>query len=285
VEVYSSHFSRRRHDNVTLHWLYSGIDTLGTTHPSLLRDLQPISFPHHHVELAHCIAITVPRDPMLCTLSVAAVTPDGETVAANFIQHHVADGAPAEREDRGNTLVLRRPIQAWQAEEWTGAWSPHDEAERAGCCFGEGAGFFEWVFTDEALRQVGRARRVRVMCEVSARREGTPQTSAHRHPTLFELLLNGLRVHREILPDHPHDTRGALSYLRGGRGAYGYLMRATIEDTLLQRVAGEVSGTGALRFRCAVPRDSVPIGGLTVYGGDCGRFPIGPTVIVEWAQT
>jgi hypothetical protein len=25
------------------------------------------------------------------------------------------------------------------------------------------------------------------------------------------------------LPNHPHDARGALSYLRGNRGAYGYL--------------------------------------------------------------
>jgi hypothetical protein len=284
VEVYSSHFSRRRRDNVALHWLYSGMDTLGTMHSSLTRGFLPVSFTHHHVELAHRIPVPIPTDAMLCTLSVAAVTPSGETVAANFIQHYVADGAPAEREDRGNTLVLRRPIQTWHAQEWTGHWSSPEEAENAGCCFGEGSGFFEWIFQDDALREMGRARRVRLLCEVSARREGTPQTSAHRHPTIFEMLLNGLRVHQEVLPDHPHDTRGALSYLRGGKGAYGYLMRATIEDALLQRLAGEVGGTGQLRFRCAVPGDSVPIGGLSVYGHDCGRFPIGPTLIVEWEQ-
>ena len=284
IEVYSSHFSRRRRDNVMLHWLYSGMDTLGTIHPALLRGRLPINFTHHHVELAHCISVPIPTEPMLCTLSVAAVTPDGQTVAANFIQHYVGEQLPAEREDRGNTLVLRQPIQGWHAQEWTGAWSAHENAEKDGFCYGEGAGFFEWKFADDALRHIGRARRVRVMCEVSARREGTPQTSAHRHPTTFQLLLNGLRVHREILPDHPHDTRGALSYLRGGRGAYGYLMRATIEDELLQRVAGEVANTGQLHFRCAVPGTSVPVGGLTVYGTECGRFPIGPTVIIEWEQ-
>src|SRR3569833_1104320 len=32
VEVLSSHFSRRRRENVTLHWMYSGVDTLGTIH-------------------------------------------------------------------------------------------------------------------------------------------------------------------------------------------------------------------------------------------------------------
>ena len=39
---------------------------------------------------------------------------------------------------------------------------------------------------------------------------------------------------------------------------------------------------GALRFRCAVPFDANPTGGLTVYGADTGRFPIGPTVVIEW---
>jgi hypothetical protein len=285
IEVYSSHFSRRQRDNVSLHWLYSGMDTLGTIHSSLVRDHLPIAFTHHHVELAHRIPLNAPTQTMLCTLSIAAVTPQGETVASNFIQHYVADDAPSERENRGTTLVLRRPIHAWQSDEWTGKTSPHDDAKEAGSCFGEGAGFFEWIFNDDALRDVGRARRVRVLCEVSARRDGTPQTSAHRHPTIFELLLNDLRVHHEVLPDHPHDTRGALSYLRGGRGAYGYLMRATIEDALLQRVAERAATKGELRFRCAVPKDSTPIGGLTVYGHDCGRFPIGPTVVIEWEQS
>jgi hypothetical protein len=122
---------------------------------------------------------------------------------------------------------------------------------------------------------------------VSARREGTQQTGAHKHPTTFELLANDLRVHREILPDHPHDTRGALSYLRdpkGGRGAYGYLMRATIEDELLQRIAAGAAANGEIRLRCAVPADATPSGGLTVYAHDTGRFPIGPTVVVEWEQ-
>jgi hypothetical protein len=284
IEIYSSHFSRKRRDNVTLHWLYSGIDTLGTVHSGLMRGRAEIDFPHHHVEVAQRVTVNAPQEPMLCTFSVAAVTPDGETVTSNFIQHYVGDGPLPNREDRGNTLVLRRPVHTWTAESWNGAFSPHEDAERLGFCSGVAVGFFEWVFDDEAIRNLARARRVRILCEVSARREGTPQTSAHKHPTTFELLINDLRVHREILPDHPHDTRGALSYLRdpkGGRGAYGYLMRATIEDALLARVA-ESTSDGALRFRCAVPFDANPAGGLTVYGADTGRFPIGPTVVIEW---
>jgi hypothetical protein len=223
---------------------------------------------------------------MLCTLSVAAVTPDGETVASNFIQHHVSTGPLAAREERdaARTLVLRRPIDGWGAAEWTDGQSSAEEAQRLDLCFGRGMGFFEWSFADEALRAAARPRRIRVLCEVSARREGEPQTSAHRWPTVFELLLNGLRVHRQILPDHPHDTRGALTYLRGGRGAYGYLMRATIEGELLDRVLDEAGRTGELRLRCAVPAGAHPAGGLSVYGAEAGRFPIGPTIVVESEQ-
>lgn len=288
VDVYSSHFSRRRRDNVTLHWLYSGIDTLGTMHSTLVRGHLPIAFTHHRVELADRVKLIAPQEPMLCTFAVAAVTPTGETVAANFIQHLVGDGPLREREDRGNTLVLRRPIHTWHNDTWSGAMSSRDDAERLGYCFGQGSGFFEWVFADEALRDLGRVLRLRVLCEVSARREGTPQTGAHRFPTSFELSINGLPVHREVLPDHPHDTRGSLSYLRdpkGGRGAYGYLMRATIGDALLDQVAEAAATSGELRFRCSVPKEANPAGGLTVYGYDAGRFPIGPTVIIEWEQS
>ncbi len=288
VEVFSSHFSRRSHDNVTLHWLYSGIDTLGTQHPQLTRGRIPIAFTHHRVELAQRLTLRMPAEPMLCTLAVAAVAPDGQTVATNFIQHFVNDGPLAEREERERTLVLRRPITTWSAEEWTGGASSREEAASLGYCFGRNGGFFEWIFSDEAIRNLGRARRVRILCEVSARREGTPQTGAHKHPTTFELLINDLRIHRGILPDHPHDSRGALSYLhdpKGGRGAYGYLIRGTIEDVLLQRVAELAARTGELRLRCAVPRESEPCNGLTIYGFDTGRFPIGPTVIIEWEQS
>jgi hypothetical protein len=40
-------------------------------------------------------------------------------------------------------------------------------------------------------------------------------------------------------------------------------------------------GGNHLRLRCLVPRDEEPQGGLTIYGYKAGRYPIGPTVIIE----
>ncbi len=285
IEVLSSHFSRRRCEGVTLHWLYSGIDTLGTQHPQLARGRAKIPFTHHRVELARKIALQAPSQPMLCTFAVAAVLPDGKTVAGNFIEHFVAGGTPPEREDLGNMLILRRHVTDWIDAEWNAGHSTRDEAAKRGCCFGHGHGFFEWEFKDEVIPLLAKAKRVRMFCEVSARRRDTPQTDSHRYPTYFELLINDLPVHRTLLPDHPHDTRGSLSYLRGGRGAYGYLMRVACEGPLLQQVAATAEPTGTLRFRCAVPEAAAPHGGLTVYDFDCGRFPICPTIMIEWEQS
>lgn len=109
-----------------------------------------------------------------------------------------------------------------------------------------------------------------------------PQTDAHGHPTAFEILLNGVRIHYAVLPDHPHDTRGALSYLKGIKGCYGYLVNLVAEGELLARIRAASSGAAPLIMRCGVPADPGLQGGLTLYGGDCGRYPIGPTVIAEW---
>jgi Glycosyl hydrolases family 2, sugar binding domain/Glycosyl hydrolases family 2/Glycosyl hydrolases family 2, TIM barrel domain len=283
VEVFSSHFSRRRHENITFHWLFSGMDTLGHCHPQLARGNLAIPFGHHRVELVKRLPLTMPAEPMLCTLAVAAVNPAGQTIACNFVQYLACTEAPPEREDRGHSLILRRRASSWNAAEWNGGHGTPEEAARSGSCYGVGAGFFEWNFSDEALRQLAHARRVELLLELSARKEGISQTDSYRHPTCFEILLNGLPVHRSALPDHPHDARGALSYLRGDPGAYGYLVRATVENGLLAALAATAAEGGIVSLRCAVRE--APLGGLTVYDWDCGRLPIGLTLAIEWGQT
>ena len=82
------------------------------------------------------------------------------------------------------------------------------------------------------------------------------------------------------MPDHPHDTRGVLSYLRGGVGAYGYLSEVVVDGERLDRVRAAGDGQH-LRLRCEVPPDVPARNGLTLYGPACGRYPLGVTVAVE----
>jgi hypothetical protein len=281
VEVFSSHFSRRSLEEITFHWIYSGVDTLGMRHPALTRGQVKIPFAQYRVALAQRLALVAPAETMLCTLAVSAVTAAGETVAANFVQHFVCSESPSQREDRGHTLIHRRRVQNWDLAEWSGGYGSREDAVRTGSCFGRGAGFFEWSFCDDSFRHLAEARRLCVLVEVSARREEFGQTDGDRRPTSFELLLNGVPVHRGMLPNHPHDARGALSYLHGDHGAYGFLVHTTLENGLL-RAIGASTTDGVLRLRCAV--HAHPMGGLTVYDYDCGRTPVGPTIAIEWAR-
>jgi hypothetical protein len=93
--------------------------------------------------------------------------------------------------------------------------------------------------------------------------------------------LNDVRLYEAVLRNHPHDSRGVLSYWRGGLGAYGYLARASAEDQLVREIAKN-GADDTLRLRCAVPAEALAQGGLTIYGAECGRFPVCPTVIIEW---
>ena len=86
--------------------------------------------------------------------------------------------------------------------------------------------------------------------------------------------------HHEDAP-WTHDSRGVLSYWRGGVGAYGYLIHAFAENEILRQIA---ASKDSLRLRFTVPADGLAQGGLSIYGAECGRFPVCPTVILEWSD-
>lgn len=278
VDIFSSHFSRRKRQGVTLQWRLSGIDSLGWMHDDLAVGSEPISFSHLRVELAKRLELRLPRETMLCTLWARAYVPDGTLVARNYVQFFVDGGCPA-REEVDGRIVLRLEAHSWDSADWKEGASTREEAATTGATHGNGRGFFEWRFPISAAELRNRSR-VSLLCEASAFREGAPQTDSFAHPTRLRMLLNSVPVYQTILPNHPHDARGALSYLRGGNGAYGYLSHATIEGALFAQVLSKMKG-GHLRLRCLVPKEEEPHGGLTIYGSSAGRYPIPPTVIVE----
>lgn len=278
IDVSSSHFARRARADVTLYWALSGIDSLGWASDRLAHGSKPIAFPHYRVELAERIRLRLPSETMLCTLWVRAVTADGTVLARNYVQLFVDAGYPARAEKDG-ALILRTEPHSWTDAEWSDGHGEQREAEIYQSAFGDGRGHFEYQFPlrEEELRE---AASLRVLCEVSAHREGVPQTDAFAHPTYFRMLLNGVRIYGSMLPNHPHDAQGALSYLGDGRGAYGYLAHASVEGDLLRQVAAN-AGAEVAYLHCVVPAEKPPHGGLTIYGGQSGRFPLPPTLIVE----
>lgn len=285
VPVASSHFSTQRHQNVKLEWRLSGMDAEGRLHTDLSRGLVPIKFPHWRVAPAHTIEFQLPQSTFLGTLAVAAIDDAGEVLARNFVQFLGSDGYPPAREERDNVLFLRALPADWAHAGWPRFAFDREKVFAEDCLWGEGTGFFQWDIPLDGA-DLSSAKRLQVLCEASSHPTptlpgATPQTDGELTPTTFEIALNGARIFEERLKMQPHDARGVLSYLRGGKGAYGYLAHATAEGDLLREIASRAAD-GYLRLRCAVPEDAIAQNGLAIYGAECGRYPICPTILVEW---
>jgi hypothetical protein len=280
LEVSSSHFSSRVFQEVFLDWKMGGIDDRGQLHQDLARGRVAIPFPHRKVAPAHTVELHMPDRTMVCTLRLVAVTKAGEVVAENFLHYSVGEGYPRDREETPRALILRGPPANWATAEWSGGAGEREEERAEDCCYGFGHGFFEWVMPLQGA-DLRKAHRVRILCEASSHRIDRPQTDEDVFPTTLRMSLNSVPVYQAVLRNHPHDTRGVLSYLRGGVGAYGYPAYAVAEDKLLTEVMEQVVND-TLRLRCEVPGDALAQGGLTIYGAECGRFPVCPTVVIEW---
>ena len=281
VAVASSHYAQRERRDVSLRWRLSGIDFLGQIHADLQVGNCAIPFPHWQVAPAADLEIQMPDAPMLCDLVVEATLPMGEIVAHNSVKFLVSNGYPASREEHDHSLILRAAPQDWAVSFWPdGQIVDRGAAAAEDLVWARGRGFFEWSLPLEGA-DLRAAKRVRIVVEASSRRDDESQTDGSRTPSTLRVLLNDLRVHQSTMNNHPHDARGVLSYLRGGKGAYGFLANATIEGELLQQIAANAHDDH-LRLRIEIPPDAADANGLTIYGAECGRFPFPPTVIIEW---
>lgn len=280
LDVASSHFSTRPCREVSLHWTMGGIDTRGRFYQNITCGRVPIAFPHRQVAPAHTIELRMPESTMLCTLWLSARTAQGAPVAENFVHYFVSSGYPLEREEAARALFLRGLPANWARAEWSGGGGERERERAEDCCYGFGHGFFEWVLPLGGS-DIRKARRLRVVCEASSHRSDSPQTDDDVFPTTLHMFLNEVRIYGAVVRNHPHDARGVLSYLRGGRGAYGYPAYALAEGKLLAEIANNITDD-SLRLRCSVPADALAQGGLTIYGAECGRLPICPTIVLEW---
>ena len=279
LPITSSHFSTRKYEGVSLHWRMGGVDHQGRLLRDLARGRRPIPFPHRTVAPAHTLDLQLPETSVLCTVFISARS-EGETVAENFVHLFAAGAYPQPREETPRALILRAIPGQWSSAEWNLGGCEPDQARADDACYGSGHGFFEWTLPLNGA-DIASARRLKLLCEASSHRSDNPQTDDQAYPTTLQLFLNGIQVYGAVIPNHPHDSRGVLSYLRGGVGAYGYLAHAYAEDALLKQIA-EAGAPGEVRLRCAVPESALAKGGLVLYGAECGRFPLCPTLIIEW---
>ena len=86
--------------------------------------------------------------------------------------------------------------------------------------------------------------------------------------------INGVEIETLRISDCPADARGALSYINGHPGIYGYLHNVTVDPS-------SVLNAGTLTIRYEVKADAEAKGGLALYGARIGRYPTGPHLLIR----
>jgi hypothetical protein len=256
------------------------MDSRGNYHQDIVRGSARIPFPHRKVAPAQVLDLKMPDERMLCVLLLTARTDDGLTVAQNFVHYLVSAEYPPEHEPTARALVLRGKPGGWSQAVWSRGGVDRGNQGADDACHGSGHGFFEWLLPLQGA-DLSKARRLKLLCEISSHRADNPQTDDEVFPTTLQMFLNDVCVYEGVIRNHPHDSRGVLSYLRGGVGAYGYLTHAFAENELLRQIVNK-GAKDFLALRFVVPDHALARGGLTVYGAECGRFPVCPTVIIDW---
>jgi predicted transcriptional regulator len=132
----------------------------------------------------------------------------------------------------------------------------------------------------DAGTQEGDFMRGRGTHDPSLNPNSYPMTDTVPFPSAVRIQVCGQGVAMHDLPDDPADHRGILSWhaqLRDRKlreaGSYGYLLHATIPQSLIETAAERRE----IVIRLEV--DEAMAGGLAIYGEQFGRYPIDPTLI------
>jgi hypothetical protein len=108
-----------------------------------------------------------------------------------------------------------------------------------------------------------------------------PQTDTRKWPTDLTVLVNGVPVATQTLPDDPADARGVLSHHRGLHpGTYGQLATLMVEGDRLAQVLKAAENDRIIRVRFEVPESAAHRGGLAIFGETMGRYTVEPACLI-----
>jgi hypothetical protein len=108
-----------------------------------------------------------------------------------------------------------------------------------------------------------------------------PQTDKETAwPSDVVVSVNGIEIGETTLADDPADARGVLSHRsRYQPGSYGW--RIEMEGAA-RELLNSVRESRRLKLRLCVPSDARHQGGLAVFGENMGRYPMDPTLILDY---
>jgi hypothetical protein len=277
--------------------LFSGITAWGEKQSHWTKEL-PLNYVAWDVKALDSLAVVLPKDKSVNTLTFLLCDPKGKVLHRNFAHIIVEEGntKPANSKiEMISVPVERYSSSNWPEKQWTGVLGHKIN--------GAGSGYFEYEFPfrDDDVAEV------RFMVEASSKpmlgkdREGGgkldgdymlgkgtfdpginpnayPQTDKYPSSANLRVSVNGVAALETVLADDPADHQGVLSWHYQARnkkldeaGTYGYLVQGLIPAAALQ--AARKSGKLIIRFESTR-------GGLALYGDQAGRYVTDPSILI-----
>ncbi|MEN9730600.1 MAG: hypothetical protein RLZ91_1718, partial [Bacteroidota bacterium] len=276
---------------------FAGITAWGEKQSHWTKEL-PLKFSAWDVKALDSLAVVLPKDKSVNTLSFLLMNAAGKVLHRNFAHVIVEEGnvKPANP----NMEFVSVPVERFSAsqfpkKQWAGVLGHKVN--------GAGAGYFEYEFPISGAD----IAEIRFLVEASSKPilgkdrsdagkmdgdymlgKGTfdpgvnpnayPQTDAYASPAQLRVTVNGMKALETTLPDDPADHQGILSWHYQARnnkldeaGTYGYLVQGLIPPAAWQL---------ALKTGKLVIRFESTGGGLALYGDQSGRYVTDPSILI-----
>lgn len=272
ADIYASHFSHKTYTETTLHWQLDTMSATGAVTRANVSGSVDIPFPQYQVQHVHQLELQIPDvHPAVGTLHVWVTDQTGAVVARNFInfEHFVGLPQPVES-DASGTIRLNYAPENVSGPSW-------DEPTISDHLFSAvGSGYVEYEIPLPEGLSITDVAEMELVFEASSAYGGARQTEPEKHPSDVTISVNGVEIETVRIPDCPADTRGALSYINGQPGIYGYLHNVKVDPSTI--LGGK---TDTLTIRYEVKADAEAQGGFALYGARVGRSPTAPHLLIR----
>ena len=270
ADVYTSHFSHKTITGTTLHWQLDTMSATGHVTRANVSGSVEIPFPQYQVQHVHQLELRIPDvHPAVGTLHVWVTDRTGTVVARNFINfEHFSELPQAIESDDSGTVRLNYTPENVSESSW-------DEPAISEHLFSAvGSGYVEYEVSLPERLSAADAAEMELVFEASSSYGGARQTEPEKYPSDVTISVNGVEIDTVRIPDCPADARGALSYINGQPGTYGYLHNVKVDPS-------NVLNADVLTVRYEVKADAAAKGGFALYGARMGRYPIGPHLLIQ----
>jgi len=293
VPIKISHWSDRKGEDLKLRYRIDWLDAFGERTDGTWETREASWKPFSVVDQPP-IRIDANKAGRGITGALLVEVLDGNDVVARNYVNVLIDGGPLPRMESvaSNRFALRFGPTDFARWSFGGQGPQKLSAEKVAS---QGAGVAEYEIRIPKGLEIDRLKELTILAELAAkagdekldwpavkRSVRYPQTDGKKWPSDVVISVNGEKIASVKLPDDPADARGALSHHKGYQGSYGYLVRQSIKDRVLDKLRAGLAQNRTVRIRIEVPADAEHKGGLAVFSANAGCYPVDPTVLLTF---